>query len=370
MKGRAFLLDTIKKTCNANIRCTNANTNKTALSDHVRDRFNRAGKSFVADSNKDSQIESYELDARAEVIRQFIPSLPKNIDEALQFWRLVCQDSRNIPIKKFRCAKLEKERIENYGDKNWRRVQKQLDNRCTRLVRIVASEINPPITDIFGESSSDEDWKSAIVVFKNKWGCTALTKVLNSFHCIQEESRNMRVVDERLIPLTENENDFLESTAKTKVKISAASISLGEKDWATLKGSSWINDDILNSFVALLNQRNHDFFQTLDSEPLSTRSGSYSGELLPYARSRNFMFSSFLFIALTNGGTKYEFERVKRWTFQSNIDIQNFDLILFPININNRHRVLASIDKRTRKIFYIDTLGGQDSKDVLPSLRK
>ncbi len=46
------------------------------------------------------------------------------------------------------------------------------------------------------------------------------------------------------------------------------------------------------------------------------------------------------------------------------------DLIIFPINLNNCHWVLAVIDLRAEQFIYRDSMNGHDTNNVLFTLRR
>jgi len=45
-------------------------------------------------------------------------------------------------------------------------------------------------------------------------------------------------------------------------------------------------------------------------------------------------------------------------------------MLLFAVNLNNKHWVLATIDFRTRNLSYLDSKKGRDNQEVLETLRR
>ena len=171
--------------------------------------------------------------------------------------------------------------------------------------------------------------------------------------------------NERFCKLDDGEQAWYDSNTKGKksqpVKVHAANITLHLRDLKTLRARRWLNDEIINSFGALLNCRNRDFFR---NKELGVQQNSAEGQNRP----RTHMFSSFFFTRLTSGG--YDYDGVRRWPKRAGVDVKSLDLILFPINLHNTHWVLAAVHIRGRRFLYLDSLGGSDRHNVLGVLRR
>ena len=68
------------------------------------------------------------------------------------------------------------------------------------------------------------------------------------------------------------------------------------------------------------------------------------------------------------GDLKYE--GVRRWPKRHNVHIFTFDLLLFPINIRNKHLVLAGVDLTRKIFFYLSSLHDMDALGAIPNLKK
>lgn len=103
-----------------------------------------------------------------------------------------------------------------------------------------------------------------------------------------------------------------------------------------LKPSTWLNDDIINGFMALLRTRDAD--------------------LNP--NHRNHFATTFFFSSLFVNG-RYTYSNVRKWhRFFPGGDIFHLDKIFIPINIENIHWTCAAIYMQARKIEYYDSLKG------------
>lgn len=100
----------------------------------------------------------------------------------------------------------------------------------------------------------------------------------------------------------------------------------------------WLNDEIINFYMALLQKRSENRFE------------KSKGKM-------DYFFNSFFFASLTSGSSdQYDYNKVRRWTKRKKIDIFSASKIFVPININNCHWTLAVINISDQKIYYYDSL--------------
>ena len=144
------------------------------------------------------------------------------------------------------------------------------------------------------------------------------------------------------------------------VTIEEENISLTRNDLKRLRGARWLNDEIINAYVALINKRNRSHFNFEDREP-----PKYEQRCL---RPRTFVFNSYFYTRLTSGG--YDFPGVRRWTRRANIDVLQMNLILFPVNLGNAHWILTGVDMDNKKFLYLDSMHGRDHSNVTQNLRR
>lgn len=124
-------------------------------------------------------------------------------------------------------------------------------------------------------------------------------------------------------------------------------------DLARLNCGCWLNDEIINLYMRLLQERD-------------TRLHAAGGmETYPKCH----FFNSFFLTKLYKDTGKYDYESVRRWTApgrlkaigQSRTSILDCDKILVPVNQGNVHWVTAVIDIKNKKFEYFDSLRGEDS---------
>lgn len=191
----------------------------------------------------------------------------------------------------------------------------------------------------------------------------------------------------RLRSLTKGENALWEALTqqpqrrKQMAHVKCANIKLLSSDFKCLRGYRWLNDEIMNGFVALINERNKAHFAKADEtgsarqSPVSVLCGNVpqhndedTSALFARPRPRTHVFNSFFFTRLTGKG--YDYQGVRRWPKRANVTVAELDLIAFPINLDNFHWVLAFIDMRSQQFVYCDSMLGHDSHDVLMNLKR
>ena len=120
-------------------------------------------------------------------------------------------------------------------------------------------------------------------------------------------------------------------------------------DMRTLRPRAWLNDEVLNMFLKLL-------------EALRDAQHFYLASTAFYAR-------------LKPGGPSgdYTFANVQRWT--KNCNIQTLNMVLVPIHIfwhgeGAKHWVIAAVDLEQLVFEYYDSLRGGDGEDIFQTLKR
>ncbi|KIO26740.1 hypothetical protein M407DRAFT_74053, partial [Tulasnella calospora MUT 4182] len=136
------------------------------------------------------------------------------------------------------------------------------------------------------------------------------------------------------------------------------------KDIGRLSPASWLNDEIINLWGAMIMERAERFKATKtgaaskekelpdddDSDP-----GRFGHpEPLPNVH----YFNTFFFPKLENEG--YEKARLGKWT--KTVDIFSKDVILVPVNLGNAHWTCAAINMKKKRVEYYDSMGSPRPK--------
>ncbi|XP_004348373.1 sentrin/SUMO-specific protease 15 [Capsaspora owczarzaki ATCC 30864] len=123
----------------------------------------------------------------------------------------------------------------------------------------------------------------------------------------------------------------------TEVLVSAGAIQLTRKDFSTLTDQAWLNDEIVNAYMDLMNKR-------------STNAAQDSTSRVPKVHA----FSSFFYPQLLAKG----YPGVRRWT--RNVDLFSKDFIVVPVHLDV-HWCLAVFDMKRQVLDYYDSMGGINS---------
>jgi hypothetical protein len=102
-----------------------------------------------------------------------------------------------------------------------------------------------------------------------------------------------------------------------------------------LRPGVWLNDEVVNFFMGLL----------------QARADAAAGPL------RCHFFSSQWYAKLTEA-CKFQFANVKRWT--KKVDIFAMDLLFIPIHSNGNHWILVVVNFRDKRFEYFDSMGHKD----------
>jgi hypothetical protein len=125
-------------------------------------------------------------------------------------------------------------------------------------------------------------------------------------------------------------------------------------DLSRLAPGNWLNDEIINLYMRLLQERDTRLHQRPDA-------GQYP---------KCHFFNSFFLSKLYKDAGQYDYDAVRRWTMpgrlkaigQSRSSILDCDRIIVPVNQSNMHWTVAVIDIKNKRLEYFDSLLGQDDE--------
>lgn len=174
-------------------------------------------------------------------------------------------------------------------------------------------------------------------------------------------------------PLTEAElerpENFIEAcaldTARQR-KRNKARILVTVADLSVLSGVNWLNEEIMNSFVALVNHRNALLMVMASREPELGASPAARAHRAP----RTFIFGTFLYSRLSHKMGWYDYHGVRRWGIKGGLSLESVDLILVPVFVHRSNWTLAAVDVRRRHFFFYDSSFGDDYNSIIPNLRR
>lgn len=161
------------------------------------------------------------------------------------------------------------------------------------------------------------------------------------------------------------------------VRVPGSNIVLHRSDFACLRGLRWLNDELVNAFGGLLNERNRKLDAVCKPNVVSSNA-SHAGPvdvLFSRGRPRAHMLNSFFYARLAQTAAGYDYAGVRRWTRRAGVDVLKLDLVLIPVHVDDTHWVLVAVDLRTKELIYFDSLGKKGCKtrlagEVLENLAK
>lgn len=190
-----------------------------------------------------------------------------------------------------------------------------------------------------------------------------------------------RVENIRLRSVTKVEEREIASVTRNVLKkdilatVKEANIRLCGEDFSCLRGSRWLNDEVMNSFVGLINSRNCKYFhgrcgQDGENQPNFSREVEFEShdQIFVSSRPRTHVFNTFFMARLSQND--YDYNGVRRWLKRAGKKIDQLDLILVPMNLSNLHWVLVGIDLRHRHFLYLDSMMGKDCGDSIETLKR
>ncbi|EDO06364.1 Ulp1 protease family C-terminal catalytic domain protein [Babesia bovis T2Bo] len=132
----------------------------------------------------------------------------------------------------------------------------------------------------------------------------------------------------------------------SEVLVDKFGIEITRKHLSCLHGLRWLNDEVINFYMELIQERNN--YLIADGIPDIPRC---------------MCFNTFFFTLLCGGDNpnlEYNYKAVERWTTRKNVDIFDLDILLIPIHKNKTHWYLGVVDMRpgSRCILTFDSLGG------------
>jgi len=145
--------------------------------------------------------------------------------------------------------------------------------------------------------------------------------------------------------------------------LNRARIILSTADFGLLRGENWLNDEVMNSYLALINKRDGTLRQ------IQVSAGCDGQPPLPKFR-RTCCFNTFLFNRIYSPLLGYDGDGVRKWGVKGGLDLQDVDLIVVPINLQRVHWVLVAIDVEHKTFLYFDPFGTGDNNGCLPIVRR
>jgi sentrin-specific protease 1 len=161
--------------------------------------------------------------------------------------------------------------------------------------------------------------------------------------------------DKKLTALTSDElkkYDVWTKTEEDEVVADKFNIVLRTTHMKCLRKGKWLNDEVINFFMQLLNERGKR--QLADIYLPETCKLKYH------------CFPTWFAVHLS--GT-YSYKSVRTWSRGAKIKIMGLQKLLFPVHVNRSHWTCCVVDVEHHKIEYYDSLGGRND-DLMANVRR
>eukprot|EP01083_Nonionella_stella_P090835 253826_1 len=224
-------------------------------------------------------------------------------------------------------------------------------------------------------NAQTEDWETQIELFADTFkhlNVASTDEVAKQVEALRQRReaaerarRKAAAVDKKIRPLTAAEMEevrtimrgdpsIMKGTARNPFISEISGIEMTAKWIRCLHPGTWLNDEVINFFMVLLQER--------------SIARNKDKSLPPERRCLAKFFNTFFFTKLSgdvNG--VYNYKKVRRWTSKLKLkplgvnDIFELDRVFVPIHVNISHWVLACLNMKTKTIEYYDSMGGSNS---------
>jgi len=180
------------------------------------------------------------------------------------------------------------------------------------------------------------------------------TELFKEYQKIMEERLNVQRLSKlkklkeqaKIIPLKETQlvtvERWWENAYSSTAIINKFNIGITYKDIFTLSDRKWLNDNVIDFYMCLINER------------------AKNDPSLPTMH----VFSTYFFTTLYKRG----YQGVKKWAKRAKVDVTAVDYVFVPINIHSSHWALGLINNKERSFQYFDSLFGTGG-DILDNLK-
>lgn len=151
------------------------------------------------------------------------------------------------------------------------------------------------------------------------------------------ESLKQHLISKKKEPLLKKESDEVrevwKSSADDEIIYRLTGASIDGKGLRTLMPGVWLNDQVVNLYMALLNERSKVLYKWTRNK-------------------RSYFFNSFFLVALTNSEGGFNYDRVREWT--SAVNVFKSEKLFFPI-FGDNHWMLVIVFLNEKRIQFFNS---------------
>ena len=166
---------------------------------------------------------------------------------------------------------------------------------------------------------------------------------------LHDIARQAAVRAKKTVPLTVEQQDLAQQlirrTPSNFMVAELSGIEVKGDDMKCLSTLAWLNDEVINLYLKLLQQR------------------------CDTAKQHKVWFYNTFFYAKLAGDGAYNYNAVRRWSKTQKVDITALDMLIVPVHVHGNHWTLARLDFRRKRAEYYDSLRGSEA-NILRNLRQ
>lgn len=144
----------------------------------------------------------------------------------------------------------------------------------------------------------------------------------------------------KTLPLTSTQlqlaDQLLKRTPASELICELSGVEVKGSDIRCLAGLSWLNDEVINCYLKLLQAR-------------CDAAKQY----------KVWFYNTFFYAKLADGAADtYNYNAVRRWSKTQKVDITGLDMLIVPVHVHGNHWTLARLNFMTKTAEYYDSLHG------------
>lgn len=219
------------------------------------------------------------------------------------------------------------------ADKNWSAIQTPSFTRSSERLKDL-EWIKDDNVDYLHNLESTELFKEYKKIMEERLNVQRLSRLKKL-----KEKAKVKPLNEGQLSMVENWwDDAYSSTAI----INKFNIGITYRDMFTLSDRKWLNDNVIDFYMCLINER------------------AKNDSSLPTMH----VFSTYFFTTLYKRG----YQGVRKWAKRAKVDVTTVDYVFVPINIHSSHWALGLVNNKEHAFQYFDSLFGTGG-DILDNLQ-
>eukprot|EP00168_Porphyra_purpurea_P014376 TRINITY_DN4112_c0_g1_i2.p4 TRINITY_DN4112_c0_g1~~TRINITY_DN4112_c0_g1_i2.p4 ORF type:complete len:264 (+),score=63.23 TRINITY_DN4112_c0_g1_i2:4636-5427(+) len=147
-------------------------------------------------------------------------------------------------------------------------------------------------------------------------------------------------------------------------------ILLSESDFLLMQCEKWLNDEVMNSYLAMINKRDQQLRRKRNHQFGLARGHAAEATGPDVSTFRRTCCFNTIFGRMYSPLFGYDGDGVRMWGVKLGLDLADVDLIVVPVNLDCVHWVLVVVDVEHQSFLYFDPYGSADVKGCVGIVRQ